>query len=183
MKTKTVLFLLPVIICCLAGCAEPATVEEPVTEMPEEIPAIPGDPFEMDEGFPYPRENKNVSVIKFKDLTLEEVQEKIQGRWLLRSECGGVIGCSEIRDSFYVEYVGPDSVYVIRPDTLVKRKIHWRKELYGYRHCDHEREFNEDVFRDTVLHYILNDTILDSSFGAVINGSYWPIIEHTYRKN
>jgi hypothetical protein len=37
MKTKTVLFLLPVIICCLAGCAEPATVEKPVTE-PEEIP-------------------------------------------------------------------------------------------------------------------------------------------------
>jgi hypothetical protein len=147
MKTKTVLFLLPVIICCLAGCAEPATVEEP-----EEIPAT----------------NETAKVIEFKDLTVEEAQEKIQGRWEVVRYCDDW-GCYDYvgyRNRMYHEFMGTDTIRRINtfaPDdsTVFFIPIHsWEKMEYGIQiNLKIITLAGSEQFGIYLLHYMCNDTI------------------------
>jgi hypothetical protein len=151
MKTKTVLFLLPVIICCLAGCAEPDTVEEPVTE-PEEIPAIPEDPFE-------------------KDPILEEAQEIMQGRWEIVRYCDDW-ECYDYVDIYrrmYYEFMGTDtlrSINTFTPDDSTVFFIpilSWEKLDYGIRINLKITLDISEYFDVYLLSYMRNDTIYCST--------------------
>jgi uncharacterized protein YerC len=180
MKTKTVLFLLPVIICCLAGCAEPDTVEEPVTE-PEEIPddrALPW--WEVpDDKLPeyiYPEENENRKVTTFKDMTIEEIQEMMQGRWEVVRYCNDW-GCYNSVGTYH-EFAGTDTIRrinTITPDsnTVLFMPIHsWEKKKYGILinlKITSVRSENSGVY---FLHYIINDTLYCSG-SSIFTPDWW----------
>jgi hypothetical protein len=150
MKTKTVLFLLPVIICCLAGCAESAT------EPPEEIPAIPDNTFEK--------------VINFTDLSIEEAQEIMQGRWEVVRYCHDW-GCDDTAGYRYHEFMGTDTIRRVNiktPDDsiVVFLPIHsWEKMEYGI-------QINLENFGVYFLHYMFNDTLRCSDPSIIISEWY-----------
>jgi hypothetical protein len=83
------------------------------------------------------KENNDVNpsesaVIEFKDLDVQTVQQLILGTWKIVQQCGGVVGCVDVTDSFH-KYADANKLHITNGDKTDDKNItEWRKATDGY---------------------------------------------------
>jgi hypothetical protein len=109
-----------------------------------------------------PKEPKEpvAPLIEFKDISIEEAQQLVQGKWRTFRRCGGYAGCQDVTDSYF-EFIGTDKYRSIWSDQTTDYTIsEWEKTETGWRVLNFE------------LSRLVNDT-LECGTGQGLNSMAW----------
>lgn len=97
---------------------------------------------------------EDISNVEFSTLSKKQAQQCMIGTWRVLQQCGGFVGCVDVKDSF--EEYSRDKVVYHHPDPSDSRELRireWKKEKRGYRLIYDDRESY------TLLQFIQNDTL------------------------
>ncbi|MDR1225921.1 MAG: hypothetical protein LBK47_03370 [Prevotellaceae bacterium] len=72
-------------------------------------------------------------TVAFDSLDVQTAQQLVQGKWKIYRQCGGVVGCMNVKEVFTHEYVGADKLCITNIDETDEKTItEWRKSNAGY---------------------------------------------------